>query len=82
MKNNKQFNKLIEKQLKKYQSSTLKSNTETEFDEIIFDFNNTILFPDFIDFTPSFSKDIRELFKNDKKMDEEYFKCKFYYYAT
>ncbi|NUW27249.1 hypothetical protein HUX57_11335 [Arcobacter butzleri] len=77
MKNNKQSNKLIEKQLQKYKSSNIKS--DIEFDEIMFDFNNTILFPDFVDFTPNFSKNIREIFKNDEKMDEEYVKCIKYY---
>lgn len=77
MKNNKKSNKLIEKQLQKYKSSIIKS--DIEFDEIMFDFNNTILFPDFVDFTPNFSKNIREIFKNDEKMDEEYIKCIKYY---
>ena len=77
MKNNKQSNKLIEKQLQKYKSSTIKS--DIEFDEIMFDFNNTILFPDFVDFTPNFSKNIREIFKHNNKMDEEYLKCIKYY---
>jgi hypothetical protein len=68
MKSNQQSHKLIEKQLQKYKSSTIKS--DVEFDEIMFDFNNTILFPDFIDFTPNFSKYIREIFKNNNNREK------------
>ena len=59
MKSNQQSHKLIEKQLQKYKSSTIKS--DIEFDEIMFDFNNTILFPDFVDFTPKKQENIADM---------------------
>ena len=46
MKNNKQVEKLIVKHLKKYKSTT--ESSDVEFSNILFNFNHTIVFLDFI----------------------------------
>lgn len=73
--NNKKEN-IIKKQLKKYRSNTL-SPTETDFNHILYDFNNTLLYPDFI----SRPYDFFELFKNsiDINTSENYKKFITYY---
>lgn len=77
MKNNKQADKLIIKYLKKYKSAT--ESVDADFNSILFDFNNTILFPDFIDFTPDFSKLLRDSFDESESKSKEYLKCIKYY---
>jgi len=62
--NNNKKEHLIKKQIKKYKSNTIDS-THADFKEILFDFNNTILYPDFIQKSPDFFK----LFKNSIKMN-------------
>jgi transcription elongation factor Elf1 len=61
--NNNKKEHLIKKQIKKYKSNTIDS-THADFKEILFDFNNTILYPDFIQKSPDFFK----LFKDSTKM--------------
>jgi transcription elongation factor Elf1 len=61
--NNNKKEHLIKKQIKKYKSNTIDS-THADFKEILFDFNNTILYPDFIQKSPDFFK----LFKNSIKI--------------
>lgn len=53
--NNKNKEELIKKQIRKYKSNTIDS-THADFKEILFDFNNTLLFPDFIEKSPYFFK--------------------------
>lgn len=77
MKNHKQKEKLISNQLKKYSSTT--ESSESNFDDIMFDFNNTILFPDFIDFTPSFAENLKVFFRKNESINEKYLKCIKYY---
>jgi len=77
MKNNKQADKLIIKYLKKYKSAT--ESVNADFNSILFDFNNTILFPDFIDYTPKFSKFLRDSFDTSESKNKEYSKCIKYY---
>jgi len=77
MKNNKQRNKLIIKHLKKYKSTT--ESGDADFNSILFDFNNTILFPDFIDYTPEFSKILIDSFDESELKNKEYLKCIKYY---
>jgi len=77
MKNNKQSDKIIIKHLKKYKSVTESENSD--FESILFDFNNTILFPDFIDYTPEFSKFLRDSFDKSESKNKEYLECIKYY---
>lgn len=77
MKNNKQSDKIIIKHLKKYKSVTESENSD--FESILFDFNNTILFPDFIDYTPEFSKFLRDSFDKSESKNKEYLECVKYY---
>lgn len=67
--NNKKKEHLIIKQLKKYKSNTIDSKNAS-FEEILFDFNNTLLFPDLIEKSPEFF----QYFKNsiDINSNEEY----------
>jgi len=77
MKNNKQSDKIIVKHLKKYKSLT--ESETSDFESILFDFNNTILFPDFIDNTPEFSKFLQDSFDKSESKNKEYLECIKYY---
>lgn len=77
MKNNKQSDKIIIKHLKKYKSLT--ESETSDFESILFDFNNTILFPDFIDYTPVFSKFLRDSFDESESRNKEYLESIKYY---
>ena len=76
MKNNKRSDKIIIKHLKKYKSLT---ESETfDFEKILFDFNNTILFPDYINYSLNFSKFLRDSF-NMSESKKEYLESIKYY---